>query len=72
MFSDATHGMACGANKVFRTIDGGTTWTSQAPLPAEQSARALVPAGGRVWLVGTVYRDWKPYDCSMLFTDDCG
>ena len=71
-FSDATHGIACGANKAFRTVDGGATWTSQTPLPAGAARAGARARGARVWLVATVYRDWKPYDCSMLFTDDAG
>ena len=71
-FIDQTHGVTIGANKAYRTSDGGATWQTDAPLSSDQTAAALVPAATKMWLVGTIYRGGKPFDCSMLLTSDYG
>jgi photosystem II stability/assembly factor-like uncharacterized protein len=71
-FTDALHGIAIGENAVIRTSDGGATWQKSDPLPNDQRAAALVPTATKTWLVGTIYRDFKPFDCSMLSTSDQG
>ena len=71
-FTDASHGLVVGNDSVWRTIDGGASWSPQSIEAPSMMPTSLVVAGDSTWIIQSKYYSGDRIDCGLLRSQDGG